>query len=342
MTRIITIILALLLALPVGAAQYSSTQWTHEPEADCTLAAGVFTVAFTGHALVRMPSVTAGTNVDINLRGYSYTFNDATHGSDHLTDMGFGVTETVDWAEDVPWFIYLVNEDDTAANVGAFIAKDPTLGVTPAAGSIHDKTAAAAGDTQNSIFGMWADDAGKAAKPCILIGAIRMQWDTTNDSWTVQTLGNNDGVGKDRLAKTFGASYVMPFAQMGARAGTFLIDNGGTAPLFTDNAFNYNLGADGTVQARVRLVGDPGDDGAGAVTAHMSIPYASVETFDSQSLPTYVNEATNGTYYANLKVSAAAGGAYVSWLDSTGNVIQNGSFANGNRSIIATILYRAF
>ncbi len=341
MTRIITTLLLLFLALPVQAVQYSSTQWTTEVEADCTLAANVFTLTITGYALVRMPSTTAGTNVDINLRNYSYTFNDAGHGSDHLTNMGFGLTETVDWAQDVPWFLYLVNEDDTAVNVGAFIAKDPTLGVTPAAGAIHDKTAAAASDTQKSIFGMWADDAGKAAKPCTLIGAIRMRWDTTTDSWTVQTLGNNDGVGQDRLHKTFGASYAMPLGQMGARAGTFLIDNAGTAPLFTDNAFNYNLGADGTVQARVRLVGDPGADGAGAVTAHMSIPYSSIETFDSQALPTYINEPA-GDEFMTMKIAASGGGAYVSWLDSTGNVLQHATFAHGLRSIIGTILYQAF
>jgi hypothetical protein len=340
MRKLIATLLTLLW-FPASAAEFSSTQWTKEVEGTITYAANVFTLTITGYELVRFPSTTAGVNVDLNLRNYSYTFNDAGHGSDHLTDMGFGVTETVDWAQDVPFFIYLVNEDNTAANVGAFITKDPRMGSTPAAAKIHDKDAAGATDTQESIFGMWTDDAGKAAKPCVLIGAIRMRWDTTNDSWTIQALGNNDGIGKDRLAKTFGTVWTFPLNQHGAAAGTYMLDNGGNAPVFGNNAYTYNLSADGQVQARIRMSTDGGQDGVGAVTCQISMPYGNALANDSYTSAFMVNETTNGDH---LTVAAATASlnTYFRLTEGLTAVAQNADFGNGARMIRGTLTYQAF
>ncbi len=184
-----------------------------------SIAAGVCTTTLGNWINWFAPSVsTPGNYIQLNISDQVFTFNDDSHASSHLTNLGFGITEAADWDVDMPFFLYLVNEDDTLANIGCFFSRDPRMTVTPAADYIHDKTAAAANDTKNSIFGMWADDAGKAAKPCSLIGCFRMRWATGTDDWTVQAISGIDGIGEDALSKSFGSIWTMPDQQNGANA----------------------------------------------------------------------------------------------------------------------------
>lgn len=306
---------------------------------NCSLAGGVFTATVTDFGKQIFPSVIAGENVEIDLKGKIYTFNDDTHASSHLTNLGFGITETVDWANDMPYYIYFVNEDDTIDNVGLFISRNPALAVTPAAAAIHDKDAAAGTDDETSIFGAWSDDAGKAAKPCILIGAIRMQWSTTTDDWTIQTLSNNDGVGKDRLDKTFATTWTMPLSQMGAATGTHLLDNGGTAPVFTTNNYFYTLGKDGYCTLHINLTGDPGTDGVGAVTSQVSIPY--LEAIGITNFAGMLHVDANGTTAFNI-TQIASSQNYFTMSETDGDLTENGDFSNGARTVAGTIRYKAF
>lgn len=241
-----------------------------------SLAAGVFTV--TAHSSVVMPSITGGNEVELFIGGQSFTFNDDTHASSHLTNLCFGITETQHWDQDMPFFIYLVNEDDTPGNVGLFITRNPVLKVTPAAGFIHDKTAAAAGDTEVSIFGAWPDDAGKAAKPCRLMGAIRMRWSTTTDDWTIQTLNTTgDGIGEDKLDKTFATIWIMPDMQNGANT---IVNNYlycvNTPPVWANpdlTMYWYQIQRDGWINLCFSTINSGGcTNGSNAETIYLQLP----------------------------------------------------------------------
>ena len=83
-----------------------------------TLAAGVLTVAAVGVTKVRFPKQgTYGEFVVLDLTGKSYTFTDGTvAGHSFLVDMFMGISD-VAWANSMPWFDYLCNINNTAANV---------------------------------------------------------------------------------------------------------------------------------------------------------------------------------------------------------------------------------
>jgi len=309
-----------------------------------TLVSGVFTIDVIGAVTVIAPSATAGTNVELNLKGLTYTFTDDS-GSSDLTNLGFGIVETVHWAEDMPFFIYLVNEDDTAANAGMFISRDPTLGVTPAANYIHDTDAAAANDTQDSIFGMWADDAGKAAKPVILIGVIRMQWSTTSDDWTVQTLGNNDGIGQDRLAKTFATTWTMADSQNGANVVTdnYIKSAAGTTPVWATPAntiYTYELSADGkcTIWFTTIVAGNA-TNGDGANNISLSLPYIAVRG----GLTAGVIIGTIATTPNSSLVLVLTAGSEVGLLATEANSAVNANeFSDAGDDLRAELTYKAF
>ena len=308
-------------------------------KADCTLAAGVFTVTLPSVCKVVLPSTTAGANASIDLGGKTYTIQDDSHGSSHLGALGFGITETADWANDMPFFIYLVNEDNTAANVGLFVTRSPCMAVTPAATYIHDKTAAAANDTQASILGAWADDAGKAAKPCILIGAIRMRWSTTTDDWTIQVLGNNDGIGQDRIDKTLSTTWTFPVGQNGNMPSKYFTTGSMTALAFTINVASYLLSKEGICSYSLKL-----NVRSAAGDNHEQLVFR---------LPFTSNAATNITEYgagtsciANtqaLIVSTIASGQVYAILNSnTTRYLYDHDFSHANDNIMVTNAYKAF
>ena len=309
------------------------------------LTAGVFSIVDAQGAAISsdnpgwisVPSTTGGEMVCLEITTGG-TFNDDSHGSSHLTNLGFGITETADWASDMPWFLWVVNEDDTAANAGFFISRSPYMYKTPAATYIHDKDAAAANDTQASIFGMWSDDAGKASKPVQLIGSFRMRWSTTTDDWTVRALDVVlDGVGWAALQRLTANNYSMPLGQNGAASGTFMTNNGGTGPVFSTNTFSYTLGLDGWVTCYFNLSGDGGTDGAGAVASQMSVPYVTAMTANRLNVVS-ITEVTNGQHWANTYI----GGSLAEFEESTGSGSQNADFGHGGRQIVGSFRYKAF
>lgn len=248
-----------------------------------TYAAGVFTItdaagaalSATNFGYVGVKSITGGKNISLRVDEATHLFQDDAHAASHLTNLGFGITETAHWAEDMPWFLYVVNEDDTEAGVGFFISRSPCMSVTPAANAIHDYDAAAANDLQTSIFGMWNDDAGKAAKPCTCIGAFRMQWSTTTDDWTVQALGNNDGIGHDKIDVTCAVTYTFPVGQNGCAQAdqTYDASGAGTALAFTaTNTVTYHLNRDGICDAH-RIHSTQSAVGATAAPVRWYVPY---------------------------------------------------------------------
>lgn len=258
----------------------------------------------TNPGFVNVPSTTAGQLVTIKLDAAVQTLS--MDENTYPVNAGCGITTTVAWANDAPWFIYVVNEDNTSANAGICISRNPCMTTTPAAAYIHDTDAVGASDTQLSICGFWADDAGKASKPCQCIGSIKRTWSTVTDRWTTTALVATDGIGRFQE----GVEFTMPTGQNDASAGSIFKPNAGTAPVGTTNNFiKYIVKKDGCISLNMEMSGgDP--NGSGAVSLLAAAPYA--------------NTATRRTY---------SGGGFVT-ISGTGNVpIQAYHVADSSTSI---------
>lgn len=275
------------------------------------------------------------------------SFNDDTHASSDLTNLGFGITEASNWANDMPFFLYVVNRGNTDID-GAdgssafFIARQPNLSTTPsAANDIGDTGGISVNDTQSVILIL--DDvtvANYTSLPCQIIGAFRMQWASATTDWTVQTLGNNDGLGATQLSKTFATQWTYPVAQNGAATATHLLNNGGTAPQFSTNFYLYKLNPEGSCNLRILLDGNVAVDGIGAVDARVSMPYTNSVTQSIDSALVKHVSAGGGTKFLTARPAASA--VYFDMRDSAGVFITNGNFSDGNRNIVCSLTYWPF
>ncbi len=189
---------------------------------------------------VRMSSTTAGLQVNLKASANgSFTI-------DQTLNWEWGITAGANWANDRPFFLYVVNKgntniDGTDGNSAFFLCDIWNLAVTPAAAKIGDVDAVAGTDEQGSIMLLGSyTEADYAALPCKLIGAIRMQYATATHKWTPSALNTNDGIGQQALDATFATIWTMPVGQMGAEAGKhFTTADGATALTF--NPTNYVL-----------------------------------------------------------------------------------------------------
>ena len=336
----------------IGSIAQITTQ-NVRPQFNATLASGVFTVTCTG--IVQFPDYAlSGVVHNIDLTGKSYTFNDDTHASSHLTNLGFGITETQDWDQDMPFFIYLVNEDNTADNVGMCITRKPNMAMTPSANSIHDKDAAAANDKQYSIFGAWPDDAGKTEKPCILIGVIYMHWSTTTDDWTIEALNTSGGACVQlSIDYAFARTYTMPDMQNGANviANNYLKCTN-TPPVWQtpgNTDYKYKIDRDGWVDIFYDTT-DSGNctNGSDAESIQLSIPYNVKKTeMYADNVPIigmgsgHVNGNPSGN--ADEVIFMLAGSSedlHFMGSDLTG--IQSNDFSNTGDDVSVTARYKAF
>lgn len=320
-----------------------------------TLSTGTLTVTdATGSALgntnpgyVCVPNTTAGLISLLQITAAA-SIKDAASGASHFTNTEFGTSSGSDWASAMPFFLYVVNKGNnnvTSVDGGSCfaIARNPAMRSTPsAANNIGDKSAGPVTDDQTSIIllGSSMTKANYTSLPCQLIGAIRMTYTTSGHDWTIATLGNNDGLGLDQLRKTFATQWTFPQAQ-GAASGTHWLNNGGTAPTFTSNNYEYGLTPDGFVECSVYMTGDGGTDGSGAVSAELSIPYKSVSTY--ASIPLGVLEAT-GTGITGVCAAyiGSAGQQFVTLDKYDTTPVLNSHFGNGSRSVFGSIRYKAY
>ena len=178
-----------------------------------------------------------------------------------------------------------------------------------------------------------------------------MQWSSANTDWTVQALGNKDGIGLEQLEKIFATEWNMPIAQNGAATGTYFKANGGTAPLFTTNTQLYRIRRNGMVEVDLKIDADAGTDGAGAVSAQIAIPTASQESFDKMlgvfstkavnldpsPFPVRIDVAGGAPHILLYRTGITAGAIQTSW-----NAVQNGDFTNGDRHVYASFSYKGF
>jgi len=293
------------------------------------------TISAMGVTKVRFPkAATPGDMVVINLTNFSYTVDFNTYP----VNAGCGLTTTVNWANAMPWFIYLGNTDDSPAGVFAFNTRDPRMVVTPAVGLINDTTAVGVtAQSQDHINSFKADDATIAAKPCICIGSHTMTWDTADDRWTLGALTTADGFGKFQG----GVQFTFPVAQNGAGAGVHGIANGGTVPTVTTDLSYYLIRKDGSVCSSVWWTGDAGADGAGAVTAEWALPYAAVATIYpvAAGVTSCYFQAGGANFEGTIIV--ASGASYLT-ITVASAVSQWSGFSNGARSVGGAFSYQAF
>lgn len=300
----------------------------------------------TNPGYVTVPSTTSGRSVSLKVTAPA-SFNDDAHASSDLTNFGFGITESAAWGQDMPFFLYVVNRnnsnlDGVDGSSMFFLARSPTMHTTPsAANNIGDTGAIAVTDDQTSIL-ILADVtvANYTSLPCQLIGAIRMQWSSVNTDWTVQSLGNSDGLGAAQLEKTFSRTWLFPQQQNGASSGTHMLPNGGTAPVFTTSNYSYLLDRFGRCTAYIMLTGDGGTDGAGAVDAILSIPYATTQSVDQDMSIFSLSSTGTGNIFWMAFVLASSSRVKFHAPDLTN--LTNANLSNGNRWIQGSFTFKAF
>jgi hypothetical protein len=269
-----------------------------------TLSAGTFTITdVSGNALtqanpgwVTVPSTTAGQFSMLKVESGGTFIDDA--GSSNIIGELFGVTTSIAWAQDVPFFIYVVNRADSDID-GAdgssafFITRDPRMSTTPSdANKIGDTGAVSVDKDQDSIFIL--DDvttANYTSLPCQIIGAIRMRM-SSSDDWTVQTLGNADGIGEHALISTFSTVWTFPAGQRGAVANYHTSQSSGTPPTWAtpgNITYQYVIDSHGFVLIKYTT------RNAGAVTAsatavqlRVHLPYNLSSTMFSSTTDNYI------------------------------------------------------
>lgn len=326
-----------------------------------TLAAGKLSVvaadgsAFSATKVGRfvMPSaVTQGKHVELYANGSSvhenYFEDDA--GASDIIGEEFGVTTAIAWGNDRPFFLYAVNSDDTSANLVFAISPDPTATASPATTNCGYHGVPATTPSDQNFFFLTSTNVTVThqQKPCVLIGAIRMRMAVTTDDWTVQTLGNTDGIGAEQLRKTFASRWSFPIGHMGAQSNSHMIANGGTAPAFTTAEYVYQVNQNGRVFVELMFTGDGASDGAGAVNARIALPYkivsGTLSRFEKVIGFAYGQTTITSNYNMTGFFSENTSYVQIRYLDAAALIqpITNVMFSNGDREVSAQFDYHGF
>lgn len=187
------------------------------------------------------------------------TFTDGAAGT--TATQRWNLTAGVNWATDMPFYLYAVG-NDAETTIAFMISRIPHATVSPAAASIG-KTGAIVNVGQGDFFSLAnITVADYDANPCLLLGSFRMQFVGATNSWTVQTLTTTDGIGNYQEGKVFSVAK----GQLGAAAGKFFANNGGTAPDASAGISVYTIDRNGLVVIDIGGNIDTAGVGAGACT----------------------------------------------------------------------------
>ena len=252
-------------------------------------------------------------------------------GASEIIGNLLGATTGIAWADDCPFFIYAVTNDDENA-VAFMLSRDPGATVSPAAASIGAPDDPVA-DSEESFFSFDSlNEDLYDANPCAVIGSIRMRM-SSSDDWTVQTLTNKDGVGRFHESTRF----AFPKNQNGAASGSHIKANGGTQPEFATEDYYYWVKRDRTVRIAVNYQGDAGTDGAGSVNTIFSIP---LKMNTSQIFLTTLVGKVGGSFAA-MSVGNDSGTGFT-LTPTSGATYQHVSFTNADREVRFSAGYQAF
>lgn len=259
------------------------------------------------------------------------TFTDGTTGT--TDNARFGVTTGVNWAQDIPFFLYGVM-DDTEALINFMISRNPCATVSPASTSIS-KTGAIINVNQADFFSL--DNitvTSYDSNPCKCLGSFRMQFSGATDSWTVQALNINDGIGNfnDNIVFSF------PSGQNGAAAGTYILSNAGTEPVWTTNGMVYSIQRNGLVKYNFDAT-NASTAGVGANVLQPVLPYA-LSSSNQEAANMFVL-TTPTVLLGQVAITSSASNVNSMTVHNNGTSLLNSSILL-TYSLQFTMIYRAF
>ena len=253
-------------------------------------------------------------------------------GASEIIGNLFGLTAANNWGiYQIPMFIYAVSND--AENAVAFmLSRCPSMPLSPVAAKIGMPSSAVC-DTQGSFFSL--EDivaADYESNPVVLVGSCSGLFDQAGvNDWKLSVRNGYDGIGKFHD----GGEYLYPTAVNGAAAGTHLLNNGGTAPVFTNTTYIYRIRTSGMIEVDFAIYGDGGTDGAGAVAALVSLPYVANESLKNGNIQT----SGGGNDYLSMAELTSGAISCSLWAFNLGSLL-NATFPAGDRAIIGGISFR--
>jgi len=259
----------------------------------------------------------------------------------------WGTTASIAWGSDMPMAIGVTSKDDTAAGIRFFITRNQAMTITPSnLNNIGiDGTAPVTSDQSNIVLFGSTVNTGYNNRPCRIIGAFRITIDNSAGGVaTVTALDNGDGINNFYNFGTRELDY--PLNQNGAAVGTPMLANGGTAPVFTTNILKYTPLMSGHFWYSWRLDADGGADGAGAVSAKLTMPYTTTAAPVGQFGISEVTWA-NGANSQGAVFSRPYGGSVsIEFLRNptatTSAPLLNSDFPAGARTINGNGYFKAF
>lgn len=290
-------------------------------------------------AHIYIPSTTAGRMVTLAATS-SPSFQDAASGASDIVNSLFGTTTGVAWASGTPFYIYAVNTNDTSAGLYFAISRNPCWTQTP----FFNTRIGYKGNPPalSTVDGMWfltsTNVTAQTDKPVVCIGCFSMT-KSAGDDWTASLNFFDDGIGRFYE----GRQFVYVAGQNGAASGSFIKDNGGTAPAFQSNTYTYTVSRDGRVGVNIILTGDPGAaDGVGAVDAIVTLPFGIAGSVELANGVASTNSVGKGPKTRCVVYMDTTSGGFKIIHDDAGTFLTNGDFANGAREIRTSLWYRAF
>lgn len=222
------------------------------------------------------------------LKKYTITANQGfidDTGSSEIIGNLFGLTTSVAWIYDIPFFIYAVTNDAEDA-IAFMISRMPGKRMSPVVAEIGAPDDAVA-DEQYSFFSFDnIDETLYDANPCLMIGSIRMQM-SASDDWTVSALEMQDGIGRINVERIW---YFSP-GQRGAASGKYFRDNGGTAPVYTSQSYYYVIHPYTQTFDVFGVFSTVSTAGVGAVTFKLPSPFEISSSTGHRSNAYYVDNS---------------------------------------------------
>lgn len=253
-----------------------------------------------------------------------------TFGSSSDTDGNlFGITDA-NWSNTMPFFIGVIYDGSTPYFT---ISRVPHVVSGSASADLCQK-----GDTDCDaqadvmILSSGLTLSSFTSLPITQVGWFDMTYATSGGAWTSAITSKNGFNDNFETVK-----FTFPTGQKAAATGTFILNNGGTAPIFSENYYFYWINSSGMVTVSLYLDGDAGTDGSGAVVSYLATPYlvANTNIIISTNSFLYNYVATSG-----LGMFQLAGNDDRVLLYTNGtNALINSNFSNGSRHLAGSFTY---
>ena len=267
------------------------------------------------------------------------TFTDGTSGT--IAGMKFGLPyggTDVSWgANNMPLFLYAVVKSDATA-IAFMVSRNPCARVAPAAAGIG-QSGAVVNVSQTDMFSLAAiTTSNYAGQPALYLGCFQARYTAGSPSfYTIQTLTLGiDGMGLNYNSHNF----TMPTGTNGAATGKYFLDNGGTAPSWTTQGYNYIVNSDGNVQMGMSGT-TTSVSGTGAVAAEIVLPYLTANQ-DNPSIGLLVANSLGGVLFG-LTGLAPSNQIFYQMFINGNSITLNTAFVNTfANTITANIKYMAY